>query len=71
MENLVAAYQIVDDQLVAINGLEISADTATFSTRTLGNYVFADAELVNPTPVVEAPAAEAPAVTNPSTGAAA
>ena len=69
MEDMVAAYKVVDDQLVEINGLEIDGDTAVFSTRTLGNYVFADAELVNP--VVEAPVVEAPAevVTNPTTGA--
>jgi len=68
MEDMVAAYQIVDDKLVEIAGLELDGETATFSTRTLGNYVFATAELVNP--VVEAPVVEAPAaVTNPSTGA--
>ncbi|MBP0981919.1 MAG: hypothetical protein J5968_06905 [Oscillospiraceae bacterium] len=67
MENLTAAYQVVGDKLVEINGLEIDGETAVFNTRTLGNYVFADAELVNP--VVEAPVVEAPAaVTNPSTG---
>ncbi|MBP1557517.1 MAG: hypothetical protein J6A76_06350, partial [Oscillospiraceae bacterium] len=67
MENLTAAYQVVGDKLVEINGLELDGETAVFNTRTLGNYVFADAELVNP--VVEAPVVEAPAaVTNPSTG---
>ena len=69
MEDMVAAYKVVDDQLVEIAGLELDGDTATFSTRTLGNYVFAAAELVNPTVAVEAPVVEAPAVTNPSTGA--
>ena len=67
MEDMVAAYEVVGDKLVEIRGLEIDGDVATFATRTLGNYVFADAELVNP--VAEAPVVEAPAaVTNPSTG---
>jgi len=48
MEDMVAAYQIVDDKLVEIAGLELDSDTATFSTSVLGNYVFAAAELVNP-----------------------
>jgi len=69
MEDMVAAYEIVDDKLVEINGLEVDGEVATFYTRTLGAYVFATAELVNP--VVDAPVVEAPAVTNPTTGAAA
>lgn len=48
MEGLVAAYQVFDGRLVEISGLEISGDTATFHTAKLGNYVFANAELVNP-----------------------
>ena len=48
LEDMAAAYEIVDDKLVALNSLEIDGDTATFYTRTLGNYVFATAELVNP-----------------------
>ena len=48
LEGMAAAYQVVDHKLVPINGLEIDSDVATFNTRTLGNYVFATAELVNP-----------------------
>ncbi|MBP1576961.1 MAG: hypothetical protein J6C75_00615, partial [Oscillospiraceae bacterium] len=48
MENMAAAYEVVDGKLVEIKGLELDGDTATFATRTLGNYVFAAAELVAP-----------------------
>lgn len=48
LEGMAAAYQVIDHKLVPINGLEIDSDVATFNTRTLGNYVFATAELVNP-----------------------
>ena len=69
MDDIAAAYKVVDGQLVEIKGLELDADSATFNTRVLESYVFADAELVNPVAAVEAPAVEAPAATNPSTGA--
>ena len=69
MEDIAAAYKVVDGALVEIAGLEVDDDEVTFNTRVLGNYVFADAELVNP--VVAAPEVEAvaPVVTNPTTGA--
>ena len=66
MEDIAAAYQVIDDKLVEIPGLELDVDTATFSTSVLGNYVFANTELVNP--VAEAPVVEAPVATNPATG---
>ena len=69
MDDVVAAYKVVGDELVAIPGVEVDTDVVTFKTRVLESYVFADAELVNPVvaaPVVDAPVAE---VTNPSTGA--
>jgi len=69
MEDIAAAYKVVDGALVEIPGLEVDDDEVTFNTRVLGNYVFADAELVNPVvaaPVVDAPVVE---VTNPTTGA--
>ena len=68
MEDGVAAYKVVDGALVAIPGCEydVSEDAFVFNTRTLGSYVFADAELVNP--VVAAPEV-APEVINPTTGA--
>ena len=70
MEDMVAAYKVVGDQLVEIKGLEIDGEEAVFNTRVLESYVFATAELVNPAAAVEAPVVEAPAaVTNPSTGA--
>lgn len=50
MEDMAAAYEIVDGKLKAIPGLKIESDTATFNTRTLGSYVFATAELVDPAP---------------------
>jgi len=69
MEDGVACYKVVDGALVEIPGAEYDAadEAFYFNTRVLGNYVFADAELVNS--VVEAPVVEAPAVTNPTTGA--
>jgi len=66
MEDVVAAYKVVDGALVEIAGLEVEDDEVVFNTRVLESYVFADAELVNP--VVEAPVV-APEVTNPTTGA--
>ncbi|MBQ4538512.1 MAG: hypothetical protein II995_02775 [Oscillospiraceae bacterium] len=51
MEDLAAAYMVVNNQLVPIPGLEIEDDTATFTTNMLVPYVFATAELVNPAPV--------------------
>jgi len=70
MDDMVAAYKVVGDQLVEIKGAEFDTDEVVFNTRTLESYVFATAELVNPTVAVEAPVVEAPAaVTNPSTGA--
>jgi len=66
MEEIAAAYKVVDGALVEIAGLEIEDDEVFFNTRVLESYVFADAELVNP--VVEAPVV-APEVTNPTTGA--
>ena len=69
MEDMVAAYKVVGDELVEIKGLEIDSEEAIFNTRVLESYVFATAELVNPAAAVEAPVVEAPAVTNPSTGA--
>jgi len=50
MENGVAAYQVVDGALVEIPGCEYDAadEAFYFHTSVLGNYVFADAELVNP-----------------------
>ena len=71
MDDVAAAYKVVDGKLVEIKGVEIGADEVTFNTRVLESYVFADAELVNPVAAVEAPAVEAPVATNPSTGAAA
>ncbi len=73
MEDGVAAYKVVDGQLVEIPGCEYdeSDETFYFNTRVLENYVFATAELVNPVaaaPVVDAPVVEA-APSNPSTGA--
>ena len=69
MEGGVAAYKVVDGALVEIPGCEYDEgdETFFFNTRVLENYVFANAELVNP--VVEAPVVEAPVATNPSTGA--
>ena len=70
MEDGVACYKVVNGALVAIPGAEFDAadDCFYFNTRVLENYVFANAELVNP--VVAAPVVEAPvAATNPSTGA--
>ena len=64
LEDAAAAYKVVDGALVEIPGLEIEDDEFFFNTRTLGSYVFADAELVNP--VVAAPVVD---VTNPTTGA--
>ncbi|MBQ4538395.1 MAG: hypothetical protein II995_02160, partial [Oscillospiraceae bacterium] len=66
LEDVAAAYKVVDGALVEIPGLEIEDDEVFFNTRVLESYVFADAELVNP--VVEAPVV-APEVTNPTTGA--
>ena len=48
MEDMAAAYRVVNGQLLPIAGLEIEDDEAVFNTSTLGSYVFADAELVNP-----------------------
>lgn len=48
MDNIAAAYKVVDGKLVEIKGAEMNTDSVSFNTRVLESYVFADAELVNP-----------------------
>lgn len=48
MDNIAAAYRIVDGQLYEINGAEFDADSVTFNTNTLGSYVFAAEKLNAP-----------------------
>ena len=48
LEDGVAAYKVVDGKLAEIAGLEVDDGEFTFNTNTLGSFVFADAELVNP-----------------------
>jgi hypothetical protein len=48
LEDIAAAYQIVNGKLVEIPGAEFEDDQVTFRTNLLGSYVFAKAELVNP-----------------------
>jgi len=50
MDDIVAAYKVVNHQLVPIKGAEFDTDSVTFNTRVLESYVFATAELVNPAP---------------------
>ena len=45
LEDVAAAYQVVDGALVAIPGVEIEDDEVSFRTNVLGNYVFATSEL--------------------------
>ena len=48
LEDAAAAYRVVDGALAEIEGLEVDDDEFIFNTNTLGCFVFADAELVNP-----------------------
>lgn len=48
MDNIAAAYRIVDGQLYEISGAEFDSDSVTFNTNTLGSYVFATEKLNAP-----------------------
>ena len=50
LEDVKAAYMVVNNQLLPIPGVEIEDDTVRFTTNMLVPYVFSTSELVNPTP---------------------
>ena len=69
MEDIEAAYKIVNDRLVEIPRAEFDVDEVVFNTRVLENYVFSTSKLVNPAPAaVEVVVPSTPIVTNPNTG---
>jgi hypothetical protein len=67
MEDVVAAYKVVDGKLVEIRNAVFDVDEVIFNTRTLENYVFSTKKLVHDVEV-EVVRPSAPIVTNPNTG---